>query len=317
MQQGIRASVGICAYNEGRNIGGLLETLLSQKYGNHELAEIIIVASGCTDTTVSVVESFSLEHKGMVKLIVEPTRNGKAPALNRILGTYRGDVLVHLDADHTPSGRAIRLLLDPLTERSVGAVSGCQIPYRGRFFMDKVCAVIWELHNETQLHFSQLNAEQHLGGVLFAIRKGICDQIPEDIVNDDAFLGVQCRLKGYRVLFESRAHAFFQGPRTITDYVAQRRRVVYGHLRVKKQTGVAPKVLEMSSWRDKAFIISGWVRKRWRLLPYFIAACFLELWVNSLARVDSLRKDNPHKIWKIALSTKNHMNVKGIQEESR
>ena len=55
--------------------------------------------------------------------------------------------------------------------------------------MGKISKVIWSLHNETQRYYHIKGKAQHLGGVLFAIRRGICDKIPEDIVNDDAYMG--------------------------------------------------------------------------------------------------------------------------------
>jgi len=83
--------------------------------------------------------------------------------------------------------------LDHLRDQNVGAVSGCQIPIGGDRFMDKVNQVVWGLHNETQRYCNDHGIAQHLGGVLFAIRRGICDHVPEDVVNDDAYMGVECR----------------------------------------------------------------------------------------------------------------------------
>jgi cellulose synthase/poly-beta-1,6-N-acetylglucosamine synthase-like glycosyltransferase len=300
-------SVGICAYNEEENIGALLENLLTQQSLPHN-SEIIVVCSGCTDETPSIVEKFARRDK-RVKLILEEERRGKAPALNRILSLYRGEIFVHLDADHLPEPGAINMLLKHFHDPKVGAVSGCQIPIRVDSFMGQINTVIWGLHNETQRYYHSKGEAQHLGGVLFAIRRGICDRVPEDIVNDDAYMGVVCRKKNYRIVFEERAIAFFRGPETIADYINQRRRVVYGHLRVKKETRVAPMILEASPLRDKIVIISRWLKKNWRALPYFLAACFLEAIVNITARIDLRKGKHIHKVWKIAETTKKRVYV--------
>lgn len=303
MQKGLRVSIGICAYNEGRNIGQLIGNLLNQHIRRHRLIEIIVVASGCTDETVPVVQAWCKRSRGKVKLIVEPIRNGKAAALNKILKTYQGDVLVHVSADLLLSQEALTPLLDHFNDPLVGGVSGCQMSNNKDKFMDKLNVVIWGLHNETQRYYNH-RGTGHLGGDLFAIRRGICDYIPEDIVNDDAFMGCECRRKGYQIRFEDKTIVFFQGPRTHSDFLAQRRRVVYGHLKVKKQTGILPRVLQMSPLRYKLAIISQWMHKNWFLIPHFLAACLLELYVNILARWDLLKKNNPHKIWKVAVTTK-------------
>jgi len=300
--ESLTISIGICAYNEEGNIGALLENLLTKQYLPHS-SEIIVICSGCTDKTPDIVEEFARKDK-RVKLILEQERRGKVPALNRILSLYRGKIFVHLDADHLPKPGAINMLLKNFHDPKVGAVSGHQIPIQVNSFMGKISSVIWGLHNETQRYYHLKGQAQHLGGVLFAIKRGICDRIPEDIVNDDAYMGVICRMKNYRVSFEEKAIALFRGPETISEYINQRRRVVYGHLKVKKETKIAPMVLEASPLSTKIAIISRWFKKNWNMIHYFLAASFLEIAVNILARIDLRKGKDIHKIWKIAATTK-------------
>ena len=300
-------SIGICAYNEEENIGALLENLLT-KQSLPRNSEIIVICSGCTDKTPSIVEKFAKKDK-RIKLILEKERRGKAPALNQILNIYQGKIFVHLDADHLPEPGAINMLLKHFHDPKVGAVSGCQTPIKVNCFMGKINTVIWSLHNETQRYYHQKGKAQHLGGVLFAIRRGICDRVPEDIVNDDAYMGVICRKKNYKIVFDERAIALFRGSETLADYINQRRRVVYGHLRVKKETKVAPMVLEASPLSDKIAILSRWLKKNWRTLHYFLVACFLEAIVNVMARIDLRKGDSLHKVWRIATTTKKRIYV--------
>jgi len=51
----IRCSVGITACNEEANIGRLLEAMPIQLLDEVEIAEIIVVASECTDRTEEIV----------------------------------------------------------------------------------------------------------------------------------------------------------------------------------------------------------------------------------------------------------------------
>ncbi len=303
MSRNLRVSIGICAYNEGKNIGRLIENLLNQPIGNHELNEIIVVASGCTDKTVPVVNAWCNKNR-KVKLIIESTRNGKVTAINKLLRTIKGNVLVHVSADLFLSQDVLQPLLEHFNDPSVGGVSGCQIPLNEDKFMDRINAVLWGLHNETQRYYNHLGGIGHLGGDLFAIRKGICNQVPEDIVNDDAFMGIECKRKGYKVHFEDKVTSVFQGSRTISDLLAQRRRIIYGHLKVQRETGIVPLVLEMSPLKDKLVILGRWIQKNRRLFLYFISACLLELCANILSRCDMWKKKNPHMVWKIAETTK-------------
>jgi glycosyltransferase involved in cell wall biosynthesis len=53
----LKLSVVVCAYNEEKSIGPLLENLMCQRTPPEvNDREIIVVASGCTDATVQVVK---------------------------------------------------------------------------------------------------------------------------------------------------------------------------------------------------------------------------------------------------------------------
>jgi len=68
-------SIGICAYNEEKNIGRLLDRLLKEKK-LYTLKEIIVVASGCTDGTEGIVKQYTSKCE-KINLIVERGRKGK------------------------------------------------------------------------------------------------------------------------------------------------------------------------------------------------------------------------------------------------
>ena len=51
-------SIGVCAYNEEKNILHTLGSILSQELDGFEISEIIVVSSGSTDRTESIVHEF-------------------------------------------------------------------------------------------------------------------------------------------------------------------------------------------------------------------------------------------------------------------
>src|SRR3990167_3614295 len=67
-------SIGISAYNEEKNIRGLLESVLGQTEDGFELAEILVVSDGSTDQTADRIREV-LDPR--VKLVVSDTREGK------------------------------------------------------------------------------------------------------------------------------------------------------------------------------------------------------------------------------------------------
>ena len=80
----LRCSVGVTAYNEEANIGRLLDALLEQHLHDVAISEIIVVASGCSDNTMPIVESY-VAREPRIKLLVQPRREGKTAAVNIFL----------------------------------------------------------------------------------------------------------------------------------------------------------------------------------------------------------------------------------------
>ena len=78
-------TVGTAVYNEENNIKKFITSVISQKTSpNFILKEIIIVASGCTDNTIPIVENLMRKYK-IIKLISQKNREGKASAVNILL----------------------------------------------------------------------------------------------------------------------------------------------------------------------------------------------------------------------------------------
>ena len=223
--------------------------------------------------------------------------------MNKLLNSYKGDILIHASADiHLPPS-SLRVLLDHFSNPSVGAVSGCQLPYRNDTFMNLIGEAAWSLHNETLRYFNH-RGKGHLGSDVWAIRRGICNFIPENVINDDAFLGVQCRYKKYKVHFEDKVINRFQPPQTISDHIIQRRRILYGHLKNRKITGSFPSVFEMCALKDKLSILYNWLEKKRSHLPYLLTGALLESLVLILVVFDLFRNHTQHQRWKIASTTK-------------
>ena len=68
------ASIIVPAYNEERNIVSLLRRL-SAEAADADVGEIVVVASGCTDATVSLARGFAESHP-IVQLIEQQRREG-------------------------------------------------------------------------------------------------------------------------------------------------------------------------------------------------------------------------------------------------
>src|SRR3990170_1416027 len=111
----IICSIGIMAYNEGANIGRLLDSLLVQKTSIGSIDEMYVVASGCTDNTEAIVGEYAKRDE-RIKLLIQKEREGKASAINLFLSKVKGDILILAGADTALEKDTIDNLVKPFSE---------------------------------------------------------------------------------------------------------------------------------------------------------------------------------------------------------
>lgn len=295
-------SVGICCYNEERNIALLLNNLLKEQSLTNN-SEIIVVCSGCTDKTPELVEGFSKIDR-RVKVIIETERRGKASALNKILKVYRNSFLVCIDADHIPEKNTLSFLLYPFKDPKIGIVSGYHFPINGnKGLMKSIGTTIMSIHNYMRKYCMEHGINQQYGDVFWSMRRGVCDNIPEDIISEDAYIGVECQRKGFKMYLEERAFAYFLTPQTLPEYITQRRRFIFANLLIKKRTGVQVEVLASLPLKHKFSVFFSWLVWNLYSIPHLTAIILLELYITFLAHLD-MRKRQHAIYWTMAKSTK-------------
>ena len=85
----------MAAYNEERNIGRALESILAQTFTNWEL---IIIDDGSTDGTAKVVRRYG-EKDNRVHLVSNDTNLELSASLNKGIGLAKADLIARADAD--------------------------------------------------------------------------------------------------------------------------------------------------------------------------------------------------------------------------
>jgi len=296
-------TVGICAYNEAWNMRGLLRNITLEQ-GIPSDSEVIVVCSGCQDSTPEIVREFAARDQ-RVRLIEEPTRLGKASAVNLILANARGEFIVFVSADVIPQPNCLVALFKPMTDSSVGISCGQPVPVpRGRPLIRGVVDTLWGFHNWQLEKLNDAGLLMHASEV-FCLRKGLVTKIPSDLVNDDAYIAVRAKSLGYAIKYAPQSQVGVSGPQTVGDYIRQRRRIIAGHYQVHDHTGHFSQFLFYSA------VVRPVVTFR-ILVEYFalhgsiqsgVTTALLELAANFLAGIDRLRGKS-HAIWSISTTTK-------------
>ncbi len=284
----------------------MLSNLLTQQQLGKD-SEIIVVCSGCTDSTPMVVRQFS-EMDSRVKLVIEQKRLGKASAVNIVLEKSKGQFIFLIPADVIPARSALPLLIKKFSENpKIGVVGGSPVPTNLETgFSGYLSHLMWRLHNNTLHYLNDLNVSNHASGEFMVFRQGIVNKIPINVVNDDAYIAVTASLKGWLIKFCDEAKVFIKAPTSISDYICQRRRVIYGHLRVRELTKKYPKTLENMLVQDPAkslHILKEEIKENPKDTIKLFAVILIEAVANALALFDvSFKKQ--HTVWAIATSTK-------------
>lgn len=288
----IACSLGIMAHNEEANIGRLLEAVVSQRTTEVALAEIIVLASGCTDSTEDIVRGWATVDP-RVRLVVQQRREGKVYAINRFLSEAREKILLVCSADVVPDIDTLEQLVTPLADPAVSMTTCRPVPVNDpRSFMGFAAHLLWSLHH-------QLNLTDFKSGELIAFRK-IFERIPYRTPVDEASIESMIRGRGFGVHYVGSAVVHNKGPETISDFLRQRRRIRAGHLAMRDNVGY--RVATLSSTKMLRLVLRhlDW-RPRAFLWTWAVAA--LEAYGRFLGRRD-YRRRRDHTIWEIAETTK-------------
>mgnify|MGYP001626231650 CR=1 FL=1 len=301
-------SIGVCAYNEENNIGNLLNNLCRQFIPKpFIIREIIVVSSGSTDRTDEIVQKIA-EKDARVKLVSEEERKGKAHALNLFLERAKGEILVVVSADTEPKNGSVARLLEAI-KGDVGGACAKTIPNYKKTVLGVFYNFLWRVHNR-MLFKEMLNGNlSHLGGDMWAIRRGIITKIPPNIINDDAFIGIALKRKGWRVVFVPDAEVFIRCPCTPLEYISQRERVLIGHKQIEKMIGVAPTTIGALAFKKPKYSIKILVEelKLQKISDYakILVGIFMEA-VSNLLAIVNLKRIESYLVWKQIRGTKIH-----------
>lgn len=286
-------TVGICAYNEEKNIGRLVEFILAEKYALVSLAKIVVVASGCTDRTVPIVSQIARTRK-KVQLIVEKERKGKSSAVNLVIAATRTKKIVLISADILPARGTIEKLVIALKSPEVGMVGGRPIPKN-----DPKTLIGYAVHLEWRLHHL-ISLKKPKGGEMIAFKR-IFKRINPKSAVDEAVVEGLIAIQGYKIGYIPEAIVYNWGPRTVRDFLRQRRRIYAGHLATKKHYGYSVSTFEITKVIPYVFLAIEW---NWRFFIYTPIVAALEMIARSAGFLDYYCRIRDHSIWKVAKTAK-------------
>jgi cellulose synthase/poly-beta-1,6-N-acetylglucosamine synthase-like glycosyltransferase len=194
----------VSAYNEEKVIGGKIENALSLDYPK-ELLEIVVASDGSDDRTDEIVSEFANE--GIV-LRHYDGRIGKTACLNRAVPQAAGSIIVFSDANSTYEKSALKALVQPFQDSSVGFVTGWTrySPGESQSAADAI-GIYSRLELVTKQLESRLGSCIGADGAIFAIRKELYRPLEEYDIND-LVIPFSINERGYRGVLQPKAVCF-------------------------------------------------------------------------------------------------------------
>jgi len=223
-------SVVMAAYNEGKVIAGTLRSLLSTDYKGE--IEVIVVDDGSRDETAAEVARVA--HVDPRVSLLQQENRGKARALQRALASVRHGIVVFVDADTHFQRDTLRLLLEPLADKEIGAVSGHAKVGNLRTFIARCQSLEYTCgFNLDRRAYTRWNCITVAPGAISAIRKSAIDQaggLSLQTLAEDTDLTLTLHKDRQRIVYVPQAIAWTEAPESVRTLARQRFRWAYGTL---------------------------------------------------------------------------------------
>ena len=291
----VGCSIGIMAYNEEANIERTIRAVLQQTGLSMRIEEVIVVASGCTDRTVPIVERIATQ-EAKVHLYVQEKREGKASAINLFLKQATSQIAILIGADIIPEMAAIESLCAPFKDPTIGMVGGRPVPVNDvTTFMGHSVHLLWRLHDRVARVSPKL-------GEVIAFRN-VISGIPTNSSVDEISIQALISQLGYKLIYEPSCVVYNKGPLTLRDYLKQRRRIYAGHLKVRAQQNYEASTMKVSPILRQLIACRDFTMSTPKQALWTFGTMILEAYARIQGYYDFMRK-HEHHIWQMAESTK-------------
>lgn len=258
-------SVIISAYNEAPFVAEKIRNTLALNYPADRL-EIIFSSDGSTDGSERLAAAYG---EGRVRVIHHARRQGKPSAMNRGMEAASGELLLFSDARPLFGPDALACMVSAFADPEVGLVNG-DVIYAARADSDvgRGNNAYGRFENWLRSNESACGSTMTVHGAIMAVRRELVRPLPEDIVNDDAYVALTVLGRGKRVVYEPRAVAAAPSPAKMADDMERRYRISAGRFQLLFRKGLLP--------RNAGVLWRYFSHKAGRLLlPLFLVLAFL------------------------------------------
>lgn len=222
-------TVFIPTYNESVSIRKKIENVRSLQYPREKL-QVIVVDSASTDDTAGIARRSDPD----IEIIQEPSKMGKAHAINTALPRARNEIVVVTDANAVMSKNALREIVSAFDDPTVGATTGAMRQVdRSSNAVSEGGGLYWKMEIFMRNREARLHSVIGMSGELSAFRKSLfMDGHRQPVAwykrggTDDFEMSLFVIRHGFRVAYAVGAEVWEYAPDTTADLYRQKVRII-------------------------------------------------------------------------------------------
>lgn len=261
------ATLILPVYNEERVIDAKLKNLDTLRYPRDRLV-VLIVSDGSTDQTQQKVQAYRGDLQ--IQFLVQERRQGKAAALNLGLQHTSSELVIFSDASIMLDADALRHIVRPFQDASIGCVSGEDlIPGGGGE----------GLYGRYELFLRKLEARVSsiagASGSFYAMRTALCKPFLAGMAPD--FLSVLVTVEtGHRAITEPLAHGSMASTKSTRGEFTRKVRTL-----IRGMTALWYARVLLNPLRSGWFALVLWSHKlaRWGVPFFLLIALLANVWL--------------------------------------
>ena len=217
----------VVAYNAAAELAAKLQNLASLDYPRERIT-IHIASDGSSDDTIAIAEAAG------VRVHAFAERRGKSACLGDVLPRLTGEIVVLMDVRQRLEADAVRALLRPLADPTIGAVSGELMFERAdaalRGFGGGV-DIYWKYEKFIRRHEAISGSVVGVTGALYAIRRALAPAVPPGLILDDLWIPLAVA-RSARVVFANDAIAWDRVSEDPAREAQRKRRTLAGNFQI-------------------------------------------------------------------------------------
>lgn len=302
-------TIGIPAFNEGKNILYLLRSLLSQEQKSYHIEKIIVISDGSTDDMENKVMRISNQNK-LISLVADHQNIGKQKRLMQLYKMNTSDIFVQLDADIVLAhNRVLEELIKPFQYQNVFVASGDRIPLGDKSLVAQLILKKNQMWRELRTSLTYPHTIINCFSCILAMRKSFTKTIilDQNITSESQLVYCETVKRHLEFRFAPKAEIYFNMPATLSDYLEQTKRSFdETNTLIKKYGSQIKHYDEIPTNIRRRIFVSNLVKDPIFTIASLLLFCVLQYFPYKTTEVKKAG------FWKIVNSTKKGIDINGI-----